>query len=273
MRRTRRSRTITLATAALLLAAAIAFTTGAEPAAAAGPVRVMDFNICGSICNHGVIDKPGATDIVDEVRNRVRHFKPHILTLNEVCIAQFQRLKALFAGGSWKMRGVFRPQRNDSRCRKGTSYGDAVFSSAGVHGQKVLQLPDPPKGPENRAILCIRTSAGGGPVLACTLHLVTRDPMKAKQIAAAARALNDEAEDGAVILGGDFNKTPSGMGALLDPDRGGRFFDVDPQKAPTRGQKIDYILFSRAHFANPSGGPHSSPLSDHDVLIGQATRR
>lgn len=113
----------------------------AEPAAAAGPVRVMHFNICGSICNHGVIDRPGATDIIDDVRNRVRDFRPHILTLNEVCIAQFQRLKALFAGGSWKMRGAFRPQRDDSRCRNGTSYGDAVFSSAGVHGLKVLQLP------------------------------------------------------------------------------------------------------------------------------------
>ena len=270
MRRTPRCRT-TLA-AALLLAGAV-FMVEAEPAAAAGTVRVMDFNICGSICNNGVIDKPGALDIVEDVRNRVVRFKPHILTLNEVCIAQFNRLKALLGGGSWKMRGAFRPQRNDSRCRNGTSYGDAVFSSAGVYGQKVLQLPDPPNGPENRAILCIRTSVAGGPVLACTLHLVTEDPMKARQIAAAARVLNDEAGDGPVILGGDFNKTPSGMGALLDADRGGRFFDVDPQKAPTRGQKIDYILFSRGRFANPSGGPHPSPLSDHDAVLGQATRR
>ena len=36
--------------------------------------------------------------------------------------------------------------------------------------------------------------------------------------------------------------------------------------------KIDYILFSRAHFSNPSGGPVRSKYSDHKVLQGSATR-
>ena len=39
------------------------------------------------------------------------------------------------------------------------------------------------------------------------------------------------------------------------------------------GRKIDYILFSRGHFANPSGGPEWSKYSDHRALLGQATRR
>ncbi|MGH9037708.1 MAG: endonuclease/exonuclease/phosphatase family protein, partial [Acidimicrobiia bacterium] len=134
-------------------------------------------------------------------------------------------------------------------------------------------LPDPPKGPENRAILCIRTSVAGGPVLACTLHLVTKDPMKARQLAAAGRLLNEAARDGAVIVGGDFNTTPSGMGALLNPAKGGRYFDVDPQKADTHGRKIDYILFDRAHFDDPVGGPQYSPLSDHRLLLGHAERK
>jgi len=60
--------------------------------------------------------------------------------------------------------------------------------------------------------------------------------------------------------------------SLLDPAKGGRFFDIDPAKRPTRGQKIDYVLFSRGQFSNPSGGPQGSRFSDHKVLLGSATR-
>ena len=74
-------------------------------------------------------------------------------------------------------------------------------------------------------------------------------------------------------MGGDFNLVPGQMGALVNAERGGRFFDTDPQAAGTHGRKIDYILFSRAHFANPSGGPESSKYSDHKALLGQAARR
>jgi fructose-specific phosphotransferase system IIC component len=72
----------TLATgAALLLIGATSLTTGAEPAAASGPVRVMQFNICGAICNHGVVDKAGAgNDVVEDVRSRIVGFRPAIVT-------------------------------------------------------------------------------------------------------------------------------------------------------------------------------------------------
>ena len=42
---------------------------------------------------------------------------------------------------------------------------------------------------------------------------------------------------------------------------------------PTRGQKIDYVLFDKGHFTGPSGEPAGSKFSDHDALLGQATRR
>jgi endonuclease/exonuclease/phosphatase family protein len=244
----------------------------ANPAAAAGPARVMHFNICGAICNHGVIDKSGGgNDVVDDVRNRIVGLRPAIVTLNEVCIGQFNRLRSLLGGGAWRMTGTFRAQRDDDRCRDGDGFGDAVFSAGGLAGRKVLPLPNP-KGSEHRAVLCVHTRVAGGPALACVLHTVTDNPMKARQVAAAARGLNREAGRGAVIVGGDFNTTPSGMGALLQPRRGGRFFDIDPQKAGTRGNKIDYVLFSRSHFSGPSGGPHNSPHSDHHALVGSATR-
>jgi endonuclease/exonuclease/phosphatase family metal-dependent hydrolase len=266
VRRTLRSRTTSAVTAALLLAAATVFTTGAEPAAASGTVRVMDFNICGAICNHG------GYGVVEDVRNRVLRFRPAILTLNEICAGQFSRLTSLLNGSAWKMSGVFRPQRHDSRC-PGGGFGDAVLTAGVVGRREVLPLPN--LGPEHRAVLCLRTSAGG-PVLACTLHLVTGRGTKGArekylQSVAAARALNGRAAR-AVIVGGDFNLVPGQMGGLLNTGRGGRFFDVDPQAAGTHGRKIDYILFSRAHFANPSGGPEFSKYSDHRALLGQAAR-
>ena len=271
MRRTLRSRTTRAATAALLLVGA-PLTIGARPAAAAGSVRVMHFNICGAICNKGVVAKVGGgNDIVDDARSRIVAIRPAIVTLNEVCAGQFARLKALLKSGGWAMDGAFRAQRQDDRCRGGSGFGDAVFTAAGISGRKVLPLPN--SGGETRAILCVWTKAGGGGVLACVLHTVTDNPLKSRQVAAAAKAANSAAARGAVILGGDFNTTPSGMGALLDPGKGGRFVDVDPQRADTRGNKIDYVLFSRAHFANPAGGPQPSRFSDHDVLVGQATRR
>ena len=269
MRRTLRGHA-TVATGAALLLAVTALTICAGQAAAAGPVRVMQFNICGAQCNHGMIGKAGGGDIVDDVLHRIATGRPDIVTLNEVCQGQFDRLKSALGASPWTMSGAFRAQRTDSRCQGGSGFGDAVFSAGGISGQAVLPLPNPAAGGEHRAVLCLHTSAGGAPVLACVLHTVTGDPVKAGQVAAAARDVNAAAASGAVILGGDFNTTPSGMGAFLG--NGGRFFDVDPRKAPTRGQKIDYVLFDRGHFTAPSGGPRGSPYSDHDALVGQATR-
>jgi endonuclease/exonuclease/phosphatase family metal-dependent hydrolase len=259
---------VAMGATALLLATGL--TTGPRPAAAAGPVRVMQFNFCGAICNTGVVDKPGNhNDVVEDIRNRIVSSRPHLVFLNEACQSQVARLKNLLAGSSWEMDGVFRAQRDDDRCKGDGGFGDAVLSAGSKGATRVLELPD--MGKEHRAVLCLRTNAGG-PVLACTLHLVTKDPEKAKQLAAATKHLNAAARGGAVVVGGDFNVSPNRMEGLLDPGRGGRFFDVDPQKAPTRGQKIDYVLFSRGDFSNPSGGPGRSRYSDHRVLSGGASR-
>lgn len=254
--------------AGLLLAGTL-FTAAADPAAAAAPVKVMQFNICGAICNHG---KYG---VVDHVRAKIVAFRPAIVTLNEVCAGQFWRMQSLLDDSGWEMSGVFRPQRHDGRC-PGGGFGDAVLTAGSVGRREVLPIPN--HGPEHRAVLCLRTSTAGGPVLACTLHLVTGKSKKGSrekylQYAAAARALQGRAARGAVIVGGDFNLVPGQMGSMLNAGRGGRFFDIDPQAAGTHGRKIDYILFSRGHFANPSGGPEWSKYSDHRALLGQATRR
>lgn len=244
------------------------------PAEAAGPVRVLSYNICGASCNNGVIDKAGSNnDVVEDVRNRIQSRRYHLVMLQEVCVAQFSRLKSLLKNAGWSMDGVFRAQRSNGKCKGGAGFGDAVFSHGGVHDTEVVQLPD--RGKEDRAVLCIDTDAEGS-VLACTLHLVTGkengQQERLDQLAAIDRAFSGRAENRAVVLGGDFNTPPSGMGDFLSPSRGGEFFDVDPQLAVTHGKKIDYILFSRNHFSGPSGGPEKTKYSDHRLLKGQATR-
>lgn len=254
-----------------------AFMASPEPAAAAEPVRVLTYNFCGAICNKGVVTRPGNdNDVVEDVRNRILATRPHLVMLQEACAGQVDRIKDLLKSSGWSMDGVFRPQRQDGRC-KGASrgFGDAVLTAGRVGAREVLDLPD--LGGENRAILCLDTDAHG-PVLACSLHLVTGRSgagriEHTRQLAASARVLNAKAAGRAVIIGGDFNAPPGQMGSLIDPGKGGRFFDVDPRLAATHGRKkIDYVLFSRAHFSNPSGGPVGSRWSDHKLLPGSATR-
>ena len=247
-----------------------------RPAEAAVRVRVMSYNFCGAICNKGVVTKVGPNnDVVEDIRNRVLATRPHLLMLQEACEGQVARLKSLLQGSAWPMGGVFRAQRSDGRCKGGgLGFGDAVLTAGHVGAREVLDLPD--RGKENRAILCLNTDAHG-PVLACALHLVTGKGAAGKselsrQLGAAARMLNGKAGSRAVIAGGDFNVSPGRMGALIDSSRGGRFFDIDPEKAGTRGNKIDYVLFSRSHFSGPSGGPVGSRYSDHKVLLGSASR-
>lgn len=245
---------------------------GTRPAVADGSVRVMQYNVCGAICNKGVVSRAGNNnDVVEDIRTRIVAARPHLVMLHEVCVGQFRRLQSLLKGGAWKMGGAFRAQRFDGRCKGG--FGDAVLTAGRVGGTEVVQLPD--HGSEDRAVLCLSTDAQGA-VLACSLHLVTGKNKgrseRFAQLAAVARAFNARAAHRAVIVAGDFNTTPGGMGALTNPARGGRFFDVDPQKAATRGNKIDYVLFDRNHFSSPSGGPATSKFSDHRVLTGQARR-
>ena len=257
------------------LAVASGFVAVPAPAEAAAPVRVLDYNFCGAICNKGVVNRAGDNnDVAEDVRNRIVAFRPHLVMLQEACHGQFERIRSLLKGSSWPMDGVFRAQRQDGRCQGGSSgFGDAVLTAGHVGAREVLDLPD--MGGENRAVLCLNTDASG-PVLACALHLVTGHGGAGMrehtlQRYSAARQLNNKAAGRAVIVGGDWNATPGKMGPLLGP--GGRFFDVDPQKAPTRGTKIDYIGFSRANFTNPSGGPVHSKWSDHRILQGTAIRR
>ena len=171
------------------------------------------------------------------------------------------------------MAGVFRPQRHDGRCPGGRASATRSSPPARSGRTEVLQLPDRrPGAPGDPLPRHRRRRARPG------LHPASRHGQGPKgkreldQLAAAARALNGRAARRAVIVGGDFNPVPGQMGALIDPARAAVLRHRPAAGAGTRGRKIDYVLFSRGHFANPSGGPQASKFSDHEALVGQATR-
>jgi heat shock protein HslJ/endonuclease/exonuclease/phosphatase family metal-dependent hydrolase len=241
-----------------------------RPALADAKLRFFDWNICGAKCNHGDLQK-----VVGDLRSRIVAFRPHIATLNEVCQSQVVRLEEVLQGSAWPMKHVFSDQRDDQRCQPVNGkrlFGDAVFSAGPLGDKKVVTLPSS-KG-EHRDILCVDTRLGRD-VLACVVHLDADAPkMNARQMNAVARFVNPRAAKGPVVLAGDFNEAPFRLAQLLNPQRGGLFADLTAGKM-TRGkkQKIDYILVSRGHFSNFSGGVKGSKYSDHRVLTGSADLR
>lgn len=238
-----------------------------RPAVADTKLRFFNWNICGAKCNHGDLQK-----LIDDLRNRIVAFRPHVVTINEVCQAQAERLEERLRTSPWAMNHAFSDQRDDHRCPPVNGkrlFGDAVFTSGPIESKKVTSLPSS-KG-EHRDILCVDTRLGRD-LLACVVHLDADAPkMNAKQMNALARFIKPRAAKGPVVLAGDFNEAPFRLAELINPKRGGPFVDLTEGRM-TRGkkQKIDYILVSRNAFSNFSGGVKGSKHSDHRILTGSA---
>jgi endonuclease/exonuclease/phosphatase family metal-dependent hydrolase len=260
-----------------LVGAGFAAAARPAPAAADERLRILQFNLCGSICNRGVVDRPGAAnDVVEHVHWLTVEHRAHLLILNEVCEAQFLRIRRLLARSNRPMRGVFHAQRSaDRRCPPvggQRTFGDAVLSVGPAGLPRVFPLPNRPSGGERRAVLCLPTTVGRR-LLVCGLHLVAADPVwNRRQLAQVSRIVRREARSRTLIVAGDFNNDPWDLAPLTDRRRGGPFTDVDfRDNQPTHaGRKIDYILVDDRRFDVVAGWVHSSPYSDHRVLVGEA---
>lgn len=265
---------------ALLLAATVTpVGLQAEPARAAEApvVRFVAFNLCGAICNHGTVDRPGANnDVVEHVASLLTGERPHVAVLNEICGAQHARLLKVLEQRGYPMRGAFHAQRSDGRCPTHGGqrlFGDTVLSTGPVERDEVHRLSNRPSGPERRSLLCLRTSHHGRPLLACGLHLVARDPhWHARQLDETVRFVRDRSKELPVVVAGDFNARPRELRRLTDSADGGFHTDVDhADDQPTHGgQKIDYVFVPDSDFRDLSGEVRSSRWSDHRILLGEA---
>jgi endonuclease/exonuclease/phosphatase family metal-dependent hydrolase len=238
-----------------------------------GTLTILQFNMCGDACQtrFAVV-----ADLESEITGRGR--PPFVVTLDEVCRRQYDRLLA-----DLPYRGHFQPTVRN-RCSDGSDYGIAVLvRSSDVEYAGSEPLPAPAGG-EPRTVTCVRTRVQAHPLVACATHLDTDPANTASQVA----AVDDHAEafrDAAVVVGGDFNTTPGGAAlhpmtagfveadAADDAFTGGcsrdRCGDAPGYARPTH--KIDYVFLSRGDFTGISAVVSSAPHSDHTPLWATAT--
>ena len=237
-------------------------------------LSVLQFNMCGNACGtrFAVVD-----DLESEITDRAQ--QPFVVTLNEVCRGQYDRLVA-----DLPYHGHFQPTM-PNRCWDGSDYGIAVLvrsSDIGYAGSAPLPAP---AGGEPRTVTCVRTAFQGRSLVACATHLDTDPANTPSQVTAVAEHAGTFRAGAAVVVGGDFNTTP-GRPALdpMDADfveadaaddafTGGcsraRCGDRPGYAHPTR--KIDYVFLSRGDFTGTSELVTSAAHSDHVPLWATAT--
>jgi endonuclease/exonuclease/phosphatase family metal-dependent hydrolase len=235
----------------------------------------LQFNMCGNVCNNG------GTAVADDVIRSVNGRNPFIVTLNEVCSAQFNRIDGRLA----QYRGRF--DATGPTCRGGAGkYGNAILVRGSFTALGSWWLPNPDGG-ERRRLMCVRPALSGAPrFTACVTHIDNDGARnKTQQINEVARLVHPYWRVGAVLLGGDFNVRPGdsrlnkiygscygGSGHFLELDSGPRCSRAESSTVnePTHSHgKLDY-LFVTSHFSNRNADATSAPRSDHDPLWGTA---
>jgi endonuclease/exonuclease/phosphatase family metal-dependent hydrolase len=244
--------------AACLVACGSSAAGPAHAPAAAGPVRVLQLNLCNSGiagCYTGRSTARAAAVIRAEV--------PDLVTMNEACqddVATLERaLAGVVPGGG--VVSAFQPARDGRtgepyRCRNGQQYGNGVVSRwpsvPGTSAGGGIYPAQDAEDPEERGWLCLDVAAGPA-ITVCTTHLAYT---KREVAAAQCRYLFDtvvgriRARDGAtpVVVGGDLNlgsgdgpelKACLPAGSALVDDGGEQHVVATPEFAVDSSRTID----------------------------------
>ena len=234
--------------------------------AAAAPVRVLTFNICGNVCRHGEVAAT-AGNVAYQIR--ARHVG--VAMLQEVCYTQFLGIRARLARDGYT--AVFGRADRGGRCddhdrRHGTGFGVALVVRGAISGATVRTLPGPPAGrAERRVLLAATVRTGGRSLYAITTHTAPGGPALARQIASVRRFVTPIAAVRPVLLGGDLNSLPD------SPDLDGFYAvlrEADNRTAPrptfvTVPRKIDYLF--AAHLRPRAAAVARTPYSDHRMYL------
>ncbi|MEV4840191.1 endonuclease/exonuclease/phosphatase family protein [Nonomuraea sp. NPDC049486] len=231
----------------------------------------MNYNLCGAVCNHG------ETGVVDMVHSKIQAEQPDVVTLQETCRSQAERLQELLGDAGYKSyfsssrfwppaEWEWWPPDLTPTCDTVAPYsaGNAIFVRADISDADDLQFST------GRGIGCV-TAAFEIRTRVCTLHGTPDDPTAAKETEELATDLfPPHLRRMPFILTGDVNVAPDwpspenpAVGRLYAPEAGGTgdYWEVDqfagcpgcPPKPggakthPSEG-KIDYIFVSKAHF-------------------------
>jgi endonuclease/exonuclease/phosphatase family metal-dependent hydrolase len=275
-----------------------ATTGGSAPSPAnQGRAVVLTFNMCGEHCD---ADRTGAD--IDDLMSKVNTYQPDAVLLQEVCHDQFEALKAMsHQPGEWQLYG--RSDTTEPRGCGGDSFGDAVLThtsgTVDLHTRSLRYVHGSGANRQTRKVMCLRSpTAFPRTTEFCTVHAgLAYEIGKAHQAAQIKQAYvfaRRQDPTAPLILGGDFNVTPSAN--ALDPvyAGGGRgasgvMQEVDACPGPhgrshhssTCNQrthdrtpqvhhraKNDFTFGSRKSFKALSGTVVASPYSDHDMLVG-----
>jgi endonuclease/exonuclease/phosphatase family metal-dependent hydrolase len=261
-----RSRGARLLGLALLVYAVLRLPVAAS--AEPGAVTFLQFNMCGNACGTRLTV---VTDLEREIRGHGP--QPYVVTLDEVCRGQYDKLVA-----DLRYAGHFEPTVRD-RCWDGSDYGIAILVRTGrldVAGSWALPAP---AGGEPRRLACVRTTVRDRPLVGCVTHLDTDPANTPSQVAAVAA---HAATFGTVVVGGDFNSVPAGpamapMYATFTEVGGGVTGGCSAARCGSRPgyahptRKIDYFFLSRTGFTDPVARTTNAPHSDHVPLWSTAT--
>jgi endonuclease/exonuclease/phosphatase family metal-dependent hydrolase len=242
----------------------------------------LQFNLCGNACNRG------ALTVVDEVVIAIGRGRPLVVTLNEVCENQYDRLRIDLPGYA----GLFDP--TGAMCRNGARYGNAILARTGeMRPLGTWELPNP-AGDEPRRLVCARTLVDAAPVIVCVTHISNELGNIAPQVSTVANILSGLDRDEPMLVGGDFNTNP--FDTRLDPMYAA-FVEVDSTadpSVPTRRSatdiadgpdilnaatygphKYDYIFLSVGDWSvtRADAVPAANGFTDHDALWAMAALR
>jgi endonuclease/exonuclease/phosphatase family metal-dependent hydrolase len=250
--------------AAVLIAVLTAVLAAAPAPAAATPVRVMTFNICGNVCRHGEV-----TATAGNIAYQIRARHVGVAMLQEVCYSQFLRIRARMA--RYGYTAVFGRADRGGRCddhdrRHGTGFGVALLAKGTMTGAVVRPLPGPATA-ERRILLAATVRTGGRTLYAVTTHTAPGGRALASQLAAIHRYVLRHATR-PVVVGGDLNALPDNP--ALD-----RFYtafrEADSRSDPrptfaTVPRKIDYLFAGRLRPRTATVA--RTPYSDHRMYLG-----
>jgi endonuclease/exonuclease/phosphatase family metal-dependent hydrolase len=244
-----------------------------------------------------------AASLADEIS----YWSADAIVFQELCYGQLSALRNhLGAGWGYVWWSQWKQNSGCSRWGSDLRFGMAIVAKhAGGGALPSRQAATLPKTADctdvnKRGLLCAKPLIDGKSVLTCVTHF------SHKAVCSASRGLQAQqvadltlswSEGGASIVAGDLNAHPDDpvLDSLYQVDGSGRYVEADQEQAswwpsgctgacrsgePTYPAvdpkvKIDYILFSAAHFGSVSGDAVDSDgsMSDHRLLRAAAVRR
>ncbi len=195
----------------------VLFCVAVAPAAsAATTVKVLQLNICHS----GVAGCYTGDAVMTKAVSVISSTKPQVLSVNEACSGDVERLRAAMGAARVQFVAAQRPDGSAVTCRNGQQYGNVVMvaealaGSSGVTGRYAAQ--------DGSSELRVWACLPAGALSACTTHLSARSGTTA--LAQCKELMNRAvgyAAAGPVVVAGDMNLRYGGIPNVQDCNRSG----------------------------------------------------